>query len=61
MYSEPIEAFKMEIFAKIVCEFKSLTVFLKISILDVWLGFPASITKINVVIDDFTKTYNSIC
>ena len=55
MYSEPIEAFKMEIFAKIVGEFKSLTVFVKISILDVWLGLLASITKIKVVIDDFTQ------
>ena len=46
-HSEPSEASKMEVFAKIVSNWKPLTVFIKSSMLDVWLGSEyASKTKI---------------
>ena len=35
-YSEPCQTSKMEVFAKIVNGFSFLTIFLKLSILDVW-------------------------
>ena len=38
VYSEPCQPSKMECLAKIVNSFQSLTIFAKISILDVWQG-----------------------
>ena len=37
-YLEPKQFFKIEVFAKIVKGFQAIAVFVKSSILDVWLG-----------------------
>ena len=45
MHSEPKQTSKMELFAKVVNGLKSLTVFVKSSILDVWIGLMHTKTK----------------
>ena len=43
--SEPNQAFKMELFVKIVNDKKLLTIFAKSSILNVWLGSNAPLVR----------------
>ena len=38
-YSQPSQTSKMEVFTKIVNGFQPFTVFIKSSILDIWLGY----------------------
>ena len=56
-YSEPYQISKMEFFAKIFNGLKLLTVFAKISILDIWQGFEYFFEWFNIIIGTFLKNW----
>ena len=59
MHSEPSQTSKMELFAKIVNGLKPLTVFVKSSILDVWIGLMHRKTKF--YFKDFFGRHEDVC
>ena len=52
-YSEPYQTSKMEFFAKIVNDLKSLAIFAKIFILDIWQDFCIRSTSHDIIVEIF--------